>query len=84
MRLGFDIAVAVVWAGNCSSNLTPSLGTSICRAALEKQNKIKGLGNELPISKCSEKELAASLIILYSSTLNSIVRQREKKDRKTF
>ena len=30
MRLGSGIAVAVVWAGGCSSDLTPSLGTSIC------------------------------------------------------
>ena len=28
--LGSYIAVAVVWAGSCSSNSTPSRGTSIC------------------------------------------------------
>ena len=30
MQLGSDIAVAVAVAGNYSSDLTPSLGTSIC------------------------------------------------------
>ena len=29
-RLGSGIAVAVAWAGNCSSYLTPSLGISMC------------------------------------------------------
>jgi len=29
MGLGTCVAVAVVWAGSCSSNSTPSLGTSI-------------------------------------------------------
>ena len=34
------IAVAVVWAGNCSSDLTPDLGTSISlRCGPKKQNK---------------------------------------------
>ena len=33
MRLGSCIAVAVVSAGSCSSNWTPSLGTSICRGS---------------------------------------------------
>ena len=31
MRLGSGVAVAVVQAGSCSSDLTPTLGTSICR-----------------------------------------------------
>ena len=30
MRLGSELAVAVVQAGSCSSNLTPNLGISIC------------------------------------------------------
>ena len=33
------IAVAVVQAGSCSSNLTPSLGTSICSAWALKKGK---------------------------------------------
>ena len=36
MRLGSRIAVAVVQAGICSSNLTPSLGNSICRRCSPK------------------------------------------------
>ena len=32
------IAMAVVWAGCCSSDLTPSLGRSICRGCALKKN----------------------------------------------
>ena len=32
-------SVAVVWAGSCSSNLTPCLGTSICRGCDPKKRK---------------------------------------------
>ena len=40
MRLRPCIAVAVVQAGSCSSDLTPSLGTSVCRGCgSKKQNK---------------------------------------------
>ena len=40
--LGCLIAVAVVQAGSCSSNTTPSLGTSICyKYGPKKQNKWK-------------------------------------------
>ena len=39
--LGFCIAMVVVYAGRCSSNLTPSLGTFICcRCNPKKQNKL--------------------------------------------
>ena len=48
---GVDVAVAVVWAGSCSSDLTPSLGTSMhCRCGprkkrkKEKRKKLKELG----------------------------------------
>ena len=30
MQCGSGIAVAVAWASSCNSDLTPSLGTSIC------------------------------------------------------
>ena len=30
MQLASDVAVAVAQAGSCSSNLTPSLGASMC------------------------------------------------------
>ena len=39
-RLRSDVAVAVARAGSCSSNLTPSVGTSICRGCSPK-NKTK-------------------------------------------
>ena len=39
-RLGSGIAVAVVWAGSCSSGSTPSLRTSMChRCSLKKQQQ---------------------------------------------
>ena len=41
MRLGSGVAVAVVQAGSCSSNSTPSLGTSICRRLGPKKKKAK-------------------------------------------
>ena len=37
--LGSCVAVAVVWAGSCSSDSTPSLGTSICRGCGPKKKK---------------------------------------------
>ena len=39
MRLRSCVAVAVVEAGSCSSNSTPSLGTSICRRGSPKKIK---------------------------------------------
>ena len=42
MWLGFGMAVAVVQAGSCSYDLTPSLGTSICfRGSLNKKKEKK-------------------------------------------
>ena len=40
MRLGSCIAVAVAQASSCSSNSTPSLGTSICHRCAPKKNRI--------------------------------------------
>ena len=41
-QLRTHIAVAMVWAGSCSSDSTPSLGTSICSGCSpKKQNKNK-------------------------------------------
>ena len=37
--LGSCVAVAVVWAGSCSSDSTPYLGTSICRRCSPKKAK---------------------------------------------
>ena len=41
VRLGSGVAVALVWAGGYSSNLTPSLGTSIWRGCGPKKTKKK-------------------------------------------
>ena len=38
-RLGSRVAVAVVQAGSCSSNWTPSLGTPKCRGCGPKKTK---------------------------------------------
>ena len=46
MRLGSCVAVAVVQAGSCSSDSTPSLGTSIChQCGPRKKNKTKKLSS---------------------------------------
>ena len=38
---GSGLAVGVAWVGSCSSNSTPSLGTSVCcRCSCKKKNKI--------------------------------------------
>ena len=41
MWLGSSVAVAVVQAGSCSSNSTPSLGTSICCGCGSKNKQTK-------------------------------------------
>ena len=41
MWLRSGVVLAVVWAGSCSSDLTPSLGTSICMdVALKRPKKL--------------------------------------------
>ena len=42
-RLGSGVAVAVLWAGSCSSDSTPSLGTSVCHRGGPKKRKRSGL-----------------------------------------
>ena len=46
--LGFRVALALVQARGCSSDSTPSLGTSMCRggAALKKKEKEKKKKNK--------------------------------------
>ena len=39
MQLGFCIAVAVGLAGSCSSDSTPSLGTSMCPERKKKRKE---------------------------------------------
>ena len=41
MQLRSGVAVAVAQAGSCSSDLIPSLRTSICHPAALKKQKIK-------------------------------------------
>ena len=41
MKLGSRVAVAAVEAGGYSSDVTPSLGTSMCRGAAPKSKKEK-------------------------------------------
>ena len=41
MRLGSHVAVAVAVAGKCDSDLTPSLGTSMCCGCSPKKTKVK-------------------------------------------
>ena len=40
-QLGSGITVAVVWAGSCSFDLIPSLGTSVCHGCGPKKTKNK-------------------------------------------
>ena len=42
MKLGFQVTVAMMWAGKCSSDSAPSLGASICcECGPKKQGKKK-------------------------------------------
>ena len=54
--LGSDIAVAVAEASNCSSDLTPSLGTSICLSAALKSKKKKKKKDTLLVLDNQPKE----------------------------
>ena len=40
-QLRSQVAVAVAWAGSCISDLTPSLGTSVCFGYSPKKQKEK-------------------------------------------
>ena len=67
MQLGSCIAVAVVQAGSCSSDLTPSLGTSIGHGYGPKKKKKKK-------KKRKEKNHVCLQVFCYSiaSTLISV------------
>ena len=54
------MAVAVVWAGTCSSDLTPSLETSICSGCSPKKQKKKKKRNTL-VANSYGKEALLSL-----------------------
>ena len=40
-RCGLDMALLWLWAGSCSSSLTPSLGVSVCLGCSPKETKKK-------------------------------------------
>ena len=77
MRLGFCVAVAVVWAGRCSSNSTPPLGTSIyCECSPKKYKKKK---------KIIEDSLGSSVIGSYNRIFTIIeIKNGEIKNFKTW
>ena len=52
VRLGSGAAVAVVQAGSCSSDMTPSLGTSLCYGCGPKMQKTKQNKTKLLIAYC--------------------------------
>ena len=65
MQLGSGVDVAVAQAGSCSSNLTPSLGTSIClRCGHKKKKKI--LAQRRPNIKPDLKGDISTLILVYT------------------
>ena len=51
-QLRSDVAVAVVWAGSCSSSSTPSLGSSVS-VALKSKKKKKVVFLQIQIPKVS-------------------------------
>ena len=53
MQLGSGVAVAVVWPSSCSSDLTPSLVTSICRGCGPKKKKKKNVALNARLSSIS-------------------------------
>ena len=55
MQLGSGIAVAVVQASTCSSDLTSRLGTSICTDTVHRRRNVyflSGFGNFFNFSHC--------------------------------
>ena len=87
-QLGFHVAAAVVWAGSCSCDLTPSLGTSLrCRRSPKKkkkkvQNRIAILCNKTT-SRCISKKLKAgsprdSCITMFTAALFAIVKMQKQ------
>ena len=60
MWLGSGVAVAVVWAGRCSSNSAPGLGTSTCVRSGPKKTKKE---------RKKEKELCQNVAQRGKSTL---------------
>ena len=66
MQLGSGVAVAMAQAGSCSSNSTPSLGTSICHRCGHKKKKKKTSNNNLRKIKAY-----AEIVLLVNPTKHS-------------
>ena len=69
MRLGSDIAVAVVQACGCSFNSTPSVGTSICH----------GCGPKITNKQTNKKTLAAIFPTSYIFGCFSLLTKNKNK-----
>ena len=59
--LGSHVAMAVVWASSCTSDLTPSLGTSLCHGCGPKKQKSKKIRNE------EESHLQTLMVVFHLS-----------------
>ena len=67
MWLGLGVAVAVVWAGNCSSDLTSSPGTSICCWCRPKKKKKTRWNNIWLLLMSSYKDRKLCNWVMYST-----------------
>ena len=72
MWLGSGIAVAVVWANSCSSNSTPSLGTSICHRCGPRKKKIK----KIKIGNMSFSKRMVKLWIIHSTWMQPFKKKK--------
>ena len=62
-QLGSRVAVAVVWVDSCSSDSTPSLGTSICHQWGPKKRQKEKEGVEVKSSRNSEDLQSLSVLL---------------------
>ena len=81
MRLGSLVAVAVVQAGSCSSDLNPSLGTSMCHRCGPKKTKTKQNKTKQKLSSISEGAIIeiGDYIDLFSQAPKGKTRAQEEK-----
>ena len=68
MRLGSCVAVAVVYTSGCSSDWTPSLGTSICYGYSPKKTKRKKKERKKEKKKVGRLGVATAAITNLSPT----------------
>ena len=62
--LGSGVAVAVVYAGSCSSDLTPSLGTSMCRECGPKKTNQSTNKNKRKQKKKDQQKQVQKQVLL--------------------